>query len=1802
MGDTLATALDLGLAVNQSVKLSNAIIGGRDVDLYRLTLAAGDQLDLSVSDAALYGYLRIFNADGVQQAASNPYFSPGNNPQHLRWTAPAAGNYFIGVSGWDNTTYDPNTANTGTNAPYQGAYSLGVERQAAGSRHLVAITTSAASGTPTNAGIASANTGQTITLQVNGLLASDRVVFTVNDTNGNLSEAAIAPATVDPATGTLTVVVPATALTGAVRLERDRSGLLLQVVPTISDLVVNPGGSFTGAGMTLQGSGFAEGQLAVLFGNRRIDDPSRYFGADAYNTNTSVNLSVAVGMPTGPIRVATVGGTSQAFNIGLTSITAKASVGTPANASQASANPGQLITLVGTALDLNSEVVFEVIDDAGNRSDLVVRPTMVGQPGTSVRLLVPTHATSGVVRVAGSPLTVPLQIVPVVTDVQMESVAADGSTAQVLVSGWGFTEGAGEYRFGDVVVTDAASNAGPDVFSAGTQVRLTLPLNNGQISAFGAVSVKTPGGSSAAFTVGLSAVQSVALSGTPADPAQASANAGQTVRLVGSGLTTSTDVLVKYTDTVANTWTIRLNPSQATVDGTSALLDLPSYINGAFRLQVLGSASQPLLQIVPTLGNWDQQSRLVLTGSGLVEGASRYQFTGVAADDTAADATANHIDVVSNEVVYIDRTAMPTHGLGDVTVTTAGGTSAPLALKVLQPNLAGTALGDLAVDPATGALWALDYANPGKLQRIDRANGQVLQTIDMTAAWGTPYTTNHGGLQVLDAAIKLGSTDVPVGSLLVFNGHPNPDQVVAINPTTGAVIASLALAGNLDLTAGVYDKLSGRLLVLAYHSNDIKEIDPTTGAVLASIALPAGANIQAHAGIAIDPVSGNLWIAGYYMGGTAYEIKRDGTLVRSIDLASQGLNEAEASGLAFDTDGQLLVASTQGVIYKVDPKRDWAATPKASLTQVIATAGDGTPANSAQASANVGEVIELRGANFNAGTSVLFNIRDNSGNTRVDAISPLLVSPDGTRLQVRVPDYASTGDIRVVNRGLANLGFTFHGGAWVDSIHRQVTVNFTAQADGSASIRFTDGGLEDLANESWGIDNVVVRQGAAKVFEDNFEAGAKANWSNTTTDNTYPTSFTRFSGRFGNASQTLSLSGLAAGQTYSLAFDLYAIDSWEGKGVAASVAPDLFKVIANGQEVLSESLANHPQNGEQTLNASAGIRLQVVPKLLASIGNSRPGQDDWYFYLNGTGFMEGATTITVGGVVQQDRIVNDNPIEIDGSNSRLGMVAPRSLDGPIRVATDGGWDEIASYDFGPQPISDFTGITASLPANVLTASQGQATNAAQPAAVTGQTITLTGQGFTGGTLVQFTGLDDSGRLGTLTRTGSPSGDGRSLTITVPALAKTGPVTVLGSNSQFNLQIVPTLKAIGGAITAGNTIILEGTGLSTDDLVISIDGRTVGNFSRATIVDGDGGNPDQQFITLTVPAGVSAGVITIITAGGQATLRASAPSFSAKADQSITDDVGDTLATALDLGLAVNQSVKLSNAIIGGRDVDLYRLTLAAGDQLDLSVSDAALYGYLRIFNADGVQQAASNPYFSPGNNPQHLRWTAPAAGNYFIGVSGWDNTTYDPNTANTGTNAPYQGAYSLGVERQAAGSRHLVAITTSAASGTPTNAGIASANTGQTITLQVNGLLASDRVVFTVNDTNGNLSEAAIAPATVDPATGTLTVVVPATALTGAVRLERDRSGLLLQVVPTISAFTANGDAAFTLTGTGFVEGNSRLDLPTMSWQDPSRHTGLDVFGSNSLLVISAPLGVSRSSVRVVTVGGTSASFSTGLA
>src|SRR5262249_21637321 len=140
-------------------------------------------------------HLRIFDSSG--KALTDGYFSPtANSP--LQLTVQTSGTYYVGVSGYNNIAYDPNQAGSGLNGSNVGNYNLTLERRSAPSTTLTQVVATAARGTPAQAGLASANTGQTITLLGNGLRSDDKVVFTAINSSAGLSNETIAPTSVAP--------------------------------------------------------------------------------------------------------------------------------------------------------------------------------------------------------------------------------------------------------------------------------------------------------------------------------------------------------------------------------------------------------------------------------------------------------------------------------------------------------------------------------------------------------------------------------------------------------------------------------------------------------------------------------------------------------------------------------------------------------------------------------------------------------------------------------------------------------------------------------------------------------------------------------------------------------------------------------------------------------------------------------------------------------------------------------------------------------------------------------------------------------------------------------------------------------------------------------------------------------------------------------------------------------------------------------------------------------------------------------------------------------------------------------------------------------------------------------------------------------------------------------------------------------------------------------------------------------------------------------------------------------------------
>lgn len=97
---------------------------GLDVDMIELQLSAGERLTVDI-DSNLLGYpldsvIRVFDAGGTEVAFSNDDIAPGESPtasggdSYIDFIAPSDGVYFIGISSFDNDTYNPGVQGSGT--------------------------------------------------------------------------------------------------------------------------------------------------------------------------------------------------------------------------------------------------------------------------------------------------------------------------------------------------------------------------------------------------------------------------------------------------------------------------------------------------------------------------------------------------------------------------------------------------------------------------------------------------------------------------------------------------------------------------------------------------------------------------------------------------------------------------------------------------------------------------------------------------------------------------------------------------------------------------------------------------------------------------------------------------------------------------------------------------------------------------------------------------------------------------------------------------------------------------------------------------------------------------------------------------------------------------------------------------------------------------------------------------------------------------------------------------------------------------------------------------------------------------------------------------------------------------------------------------------------------------------------------------------------------------------------------------------------------------------------------------------
>ena len=213
-------------------------------------------------------------------------------------------------------------------------------------------------------------------------------------------------------------------------------------------------------------------------------------------------------------------------------------------------------------------------------------------------------------------------------------------------------------------------------------------------SAQGPLRVSTLGGTSAPLALRANALEAVAAIGVGADPAQPSANPGQTVTVRGANLNATTDMVFQVVDAQGVHSELVVHPASVSADGTQAQVVVPmGAVTGAVFVLGDGVGQRFNLQVVPVLLSAQVQSiapdglsaMVLLKGLGFMEADAEYRVGGEvvwdASSTAGADVTVRNdaSGTFANGQVLVRVPVQPGMAVGALTVVTRGGRSVTVA-------------------------------------------------------------------------------------------------------------------------------------------------------------------------------------------------------------------------------------------------------------------------------------------------------------------------------------------------------------------------------------------------------------------------------------------------------------------------------------------------------------------------------------------------------------------------------------------------------------------------------------------------------------------------------------------------------------------------------------------------------------------------------------------------------------------------------------------------------------------------------------------------------------------------------------------------------------------------------------------------------------------------------------------------------------------------------------------------------------------------------------------------------------------
>ena len=234
-----------------------------------------------------------------------------------------------------------------------------------------------------------------------------------------------------------------------------------------------------------------------------------------------------------------------------------------------------------------------------------------------------------------------------------------------------------------------------------------------------------------------------------------------------------------------------------------------------------------------------------------------------------------------------------------------------VVLKQFNPGL-GTLVG-LSYDPGQKRVWAYGDFDAG-LQSF-AISGKAKLSLPRPGE-----AANDADLEIAPEALTLGTTPVPAGSLLFINGESGVAEIYALDPSTGATLATLTTGFGVSHVVGgayhgkrntfflVQDKVPG-----GASANTVAEINPVTGAVLNSFSIGGLFSVN-YGDLDVDKATGNLFVVSSDENRIA-EIKPSGALVQYHALPA-GVGSLSGIGID-DKRGEYWVGGTSGSVWRL---------------------------------------------------------------------------------------------------------------------------------------------------------------------------------------------------------------------------------------------------------------------------------------------------------------------------------------------------------------------------------------------------------------------------------------------------------------------------------------------------------------------------------------------------------------------------------------------------------------------------------------------------------------------------------------------------------------------------------------------------------------------------------------------------------------------------------------------------------------------------------------------------------------------